>query len=101
MWLGASDSDEEELWTWSTGDLVMWQGFDGNIPNNRSRNSLVLDRASSAWKDASDSEKHGFVCEADEGFYPLLTDPNEISGLKRLFLRVDNCDARPFCSAQI
>ena len=67
LWLGASDSDEEEVWTWSTGDLVMWQGFNGNIPNNRSRNSLVLDRASSAWKDAIETEKHGFVCEAEPG----------------------------------
>ena len=69
--MGASDEDFEQVWKWKTGELVMWQGFTGSLPFNKSRNSLILDRETSAWKDAMEHEKHGFVCEAKEGWLKM------------------------------
>ena len=68
LWLAASDEDFEQVWKWKTGDLVIWQGFTGWLPFNRTRNSLIVERDSGAWKDAMKDEKHGFVCEAEEGW---------------------------------
>ena len=72
LWLAASDKEEEQLWTWSTGRLAIWQGFANNlVPYNETLNSLILDRDSNAWQQASELEKHGFMCEAEPGLYGI------------------------------
>ena len=67
LWLAASDEDFEQVWKWKTGDLALWQGFSGSLPFNETRNSLIVDRETGAWKDVVELEKHGFVCETNEG----------------------------------
>ena len=66
--MGASDNDMEQVWTWNTGDEAKFHKFTPNWkPYNKTLNNLVLERETSKWKDVTDLEKHGFVCEAEPG----------------------------------
>ena len=65
-WLGASDEQEEGVWTWVTGEVWDYSHWNSGEPNGqRGENYLTL--WPSFWNDLgnSSSEQEGFICEWD------------------------------------